>query len=51
MATPHYISSVVSVLCLLAVMTVPGYVQAPQTINYQGILLDEWGDPVTDTAR
>jgi len=36
-------SSVVSVLCLLAVMTVVAYAQAPQTINYQGVLLDSVG--------
>jgi hypothetical protein len=46
-----FIWSFVSVLCLLAIMTVPGDAQPPQIINYQGILLDEWGSPVTDTVK
>ncbi len=35
--------SIVSVLCLLASMAVPAYAQAPQTINYQGMLFDDVG--------
>ena len=39
----HYISRVVSVLCLLAVMSVPADAQVPQTINYQGVLMEKIG--------
>ncbi len=42
--------NVVSLVCLLAVMSVNGYAQAPQTINYQGVLLDAFGLPVNDTV-
>lgn len=39
----YMISSIMSLLYLLAVMTAPVYAEAPKTINYQGVLFDDVG--------
>ncbi len=40
----YMFSCVLSVLCLLAVLSVPAYAEALQTINYQGVLMEKIDD-------
>ena len=42
----YVVSSFISLLCVVAIMTVTGYAQVPQKINYQGFLEDSMGIPI-----